>query len=48
MELYSEDGNLFLYLSLLNLKYIDEKGCNFIGYIFFFGYDFLLNEIINV
>lgn len=48
MESYSEDGNLPLYSSLSNPKYIDEKGCNFIGYILPSGHDFLLNETINV
>lgn len=42
-------GNLGLYFSILiNLKYIDEEGCFFIGCILNFGYDFFLNEEIVI
>lgn len=48
MESYNENGNFHLYSSLLNPKYIDEKGCNFIGCILPPGHGFLLNETINI
>ena len=43
------DGNLKLYTSTNeNTKYVDEKGCSFVGYILPKGHGFLLKETINV
>ena len=49
MEEHSEIGNGALYTSTsANPKYVDEKGCSFVGYLLPPGNNFLLNETIEV
>nr|XP_022296996.1 heat shock 70 kDa protein 12A-like [Crassostrea virginica]XP_022296997.1 heat shock 70 kDa protein 12A-like [Crassostrea virginica] len=43
------EGNLELYTSVSpDPKYVDEKGCSFVGYILTAGHGFLVHETVNV
>ena len=43
------EGNLELYTSISSdPKYVDEKGCSFVGYILSAGHGFLVHETVNV
>ena len=43
------EGSIELYTSASSdPKYVDEKGCCFVGYILSAGHGFLLNETVNV
>ena len=44
-----DEGSMELYTSeSSDPKYIDEKGCSFVGYILSAGHNFVVNEIVDV
>lgn len=44
-----DDGNLKLFTTTnKNTKYVDEKGCSFVGYVLPKGHGFLLKEVMTV
>ena len=49
MRNLGRNGNFDLYTSVSDdPKYVDEKGCSFVGHILSAGHGFLLNETVNV